>query len=55
MRSGTMKTAIAAYIETTRLAWSRRRTERLIGRMPEDIRKDIGWPDITRNACARQR
>ena len=24
---------------------ARRRTERLLGALPTDIRKDIGWPD----------
>ena len=24
---------------------TRRRTERLLGALPNDVRKDIGWPD----------
>lgn len=38
---------VGRYIERARMAHSRRRTERLIGSLPHELRKDIGWPDIT--------
>ncbi|MCR4267749.1 hypothetical protein [Nitratireductor sp. ZSWI3] len=32
------------YVRNYRTSLRRRRTERLIGTLPVDIRKDIGWP-----------
>ncbi|WP_295806701.1 hypothetical protein [uncultured Nitratireductor sp.] len=32
------------YVRHYRRSLNRRRTERLIGTLPPEIRKDIGWP-----------
>lgn len=37
-------TRVNHYVRHYRTALNRRRTERLIGTLPAEIRKDIGWP-----------
>ncbi|CAN0656052.1 hypothetical protein JF546_08115 [Nitratireductor aquimarinus] len=37
-------TRVNHFVRHYRTALNRRRTERLIGTLPAEIRKDIGWP-----------
>ncbi|AYD00964.1 hypothetical protein [Neorhizobium sp. NCHU2750] len=35
---------ISSAMERTAAAWNRRKTERMLEGLPQEIRKDIGWP-----------
>lgn len=53
-------TTLAHLIDEFRRARERARTERMIGSLPAEIRKDIGWPGRagegeTRNGAAGRR
>ncbi|MDO1584386.1 hypothetical protein [Rhizobium oryzicola] len=36
---------IGKLLHAWRLAYEKRRTERLLEALPYDVRKDLGWPD----------
>jgi hypothetical protein len=35
---------ISTFAERAAAAWNRRKTERMLEGLPQEIRKDIGWP-----------
>ncbi|TNM64938.1 hypothetical protein [Aliirhizobium smilacinae] len=36
-----------SLFERAAAAWNRRKTERMLEGLPQEIRKDIGWPTTT--------
>jgi hypothetical protein len=48
-------TAIIAYLGELERRRLYRRTERLIGTLPSDVQKDIGWPGSARGLDSQTR